>query len=110
MYNFYFNIGWGRGRTNAENSYFLMFILTLRKARVETQSAPTIMLFLIILRKLCTKAIFGIFLLFHILFSHQLSNTIQPHVFAVKGQLQRFHKLSLFDRFRHVENGFDINF
>ena len=26
-----------------------------------------------------------------------------------KGQLQRFHKLSLFDRFRHVENGFDIN-
>ena len=27
-----------------------------------------------------------------------------------KGQLQRFHKLSLFDRFRHVENGFDINF
>ena len=29
---------------------------------------------------------------------------------SVKGQLQRFHKLSLFDRFRHVENGFDINF
>ena len=28
----------------------------------------------------------------------------------LKGQLQRFHKLSLFDRFRHVENGFDINF
>ena len=28
----------------------------------------------------------------------------------IKGQLQRFHKLSLFDRFRHVENGFDINF
>ena len=27
-----------------------------------------------------------------------------------KGQLQRFDKLSLFDRFRHVENGFDINF
>ena len=27
-----------------------------------------------------------------------------------KGQLQHFHKLSLFDRFRHVENGFDINF
>ena len=27
-----------------------------------------------------------------------------------KGQLQRFHKLSLFDRFRHVESGFDINF
>ena len=27
-----------------------------------------------------------------------------------KGQLQRFHKLSLFDKFRHVENGFDINF
>ena len=26
----------------------------------------------------------------------------------IKGQLQRFHKLSLFDRFRHVENGFDI--
>ena len=26
-----------------------------------------------------------------------------------KGQLQRFHKLSLFDRFRHVENGLDIN-
>ena len=31
-------------------------------------------------------------------------------VFSVKGQLQRFHKLSLFDRFRHVENGLDINF
>ena len=28
----------------------------------------------------------------------------------VKGQLRRFHKLSLFDRFRHVENGLDINF
>ena len=28
----------------------------------------------------------------------------------VKGQLQRFHKLSLFDRFGHVENGLDINF
>ena len=27
-----------------------------------------------------------------------------------KGQLQRFHKLSLFYRFRHVENGLDINF
>ena len=27
-----------------------------------------------------------------------------------KGQLQRFDKLSLFDRFRHVENGFDIIF
>ena len=29
---------------------------------------------------------------------------------AFKGQLQRFHKLSLFDRFRNVENGLDINF
>ena len=28
----------------------------------------------------------------------------------LKGQLQRLDKLSLFDRFRHVENGFDINF
>ena len=28
----------------------------------------------------------------------------------LKGQLQRFHKLSLFDTFRHVENGLDINF
>ena len=28
----------------------------------------------------------------------------------IKGQLQRYHKLSLFDRFRHVENGLDINF
>ena len=27
-----------------------------------------------------------------------------------KGQLQRFDKLSLFDRFGHVENGFDIIF
>ena len=27
-----------------------------------------------------------------------------------KGQLQRFHKLSLYDRFTHVENGLDINF
>ena len=30
--------------------------------------------------------------------------------FHFKGQLQRFDKLSLFDRFRHVEDGFDINF
>ena len=30
--------------------------------------------------------------------------------FTFKGQLQRSHKLSLFDRFRHVENGLDINF
>ena len=29
---------------------------------------------------------------------------------SFKGQLQRFHKLSLFDRFRYVENGLDINF
>ena len=29
---------------------------------------------------------------------------------VLKGQLQRFHKLSIFDRFRHVENGLDINF
>ena len=29
---------------------------------------------------------------------------------SVKGQLQRFDELSLFDRFRHVENGFDIIF
>ena len=28
----------------------------------------------------------------------------------LKGQLQRFDKLSLFDRFRLVENRFDINF
>ena len=27
-----------------------------------------------------------------------------------KGQLQHFDKLSVFDRFRHVENGFDNNF
>ena len=38
---------------------------------------------------------------------HTLS-TFSSEVF--KGQLQRFHKLSLFDRFRHVENGLDINF
>ena len=29
---------------------------------------------------------------------------------VLKGQLQRLDKLSLFDRFRHVENGFDIIF
>ena len=29
---------------------------------------------------------------------------------VIKGQLQCFHKLSLFDRFRHAENGLDINF
>ena len=28
----------------------------------------------------------------------------------VKGDLEHFHKLSLFDRFRHVENSCDINF
>ena len=28
----------------------------------------------------------------------------------LKGQLQRFDKLSLSDRLRHVENGFNINF
>ena len=38
-----------------------------------------------------------------------------PHIMILeanrfKGQLQRFDKLSLFDRFRHVENGFDMNF
>ena len=27
-----------------------------------------------------------------------------------KGQLQRFDKLNLFDRFRHAENGVDISF
>ena len=27
-----------------------------------------------------------------------------------KGQLQRFDKLGLFDRFRHIESGFDIDF
>ena len=34
----------------------------------------------------------------------------EPIVCILKGQLQRFDKLSVFDRFRHVENGFDINF
>ena len=34
----------------------------------------------------------------------------QEELVRVKGQLQRFDKLSLFDRFRHVENGFDIIF
>ena len=29
---------------------------------------------------------------------------------GLKGQLQRFDKLTLFDRFGHVENGFDITF
>ena len=36
--------------------------------------------------------------------------TLTPFMGKLKGQLQRFHKLSLFDRFRHVENGLDINF
>ena len=37
-------------------------------------------------------------------------NTYLHKLHILKGQLQRFHKLSLFDRFRHVENGLDINF
>ena len=36
--------------------------------------------------------------------------TIKSTINKIKGQLQPFHKLSLFDRFRHVENGLDINF
>ena len=35
---------------------------------------------------------------------------LSGEIYRIKGQLQRFHKSSLFDRFRHVENGFDINF
>ena len=31
-------------------------------------------------------------------------------ILTFKDQLQRFHKLSFFDRFRQVENGFDLNF
>ena len=41
------------------------------------------------------------------LFSSLKSNI---ELLDIKGQLQRFDKLSLFDRFRHVENGFDNNF
>ena len=36
--------------------------------------------------------------------------TTELIVFELKGQLQRFDRLSLFDRFRHVENGFDVDF
>ena len=43
-------------------------------------------------------------------FSMKAITENQLHDFLIKGQLQRFHKLSLFDRFRHVENGLDINF
>ena len=39
-----------------------------------------------------------------------LFSVITPSISCFKGQLQRFHKLSLFDRFRHVENDVDINF
>ena len=39
-----------------------------------------------------------------------LNILLVPESYRFKGQLQRFHKLSLFDRFRHVENRFDINF
>ena len=42
--------------------------------------------------------------------SHSTKWIIGKNVWKLKGQLQRFQKLSLFDRFRHVENGFDINF
>ena len=37
---------------------------------------------------------------------HKTGTSLQ----SFKGQLQRFDKLSLSDRLRHVENGFDINF
>ena len=40
----------------------------------------------------------------------QYSVRLRFPILVIKVQLQRFHKLSLFDRFRHVENGFDINF
>ena len=39
-----------------------------------------------------------------------ISNPVLIGLCKFKGQLQRFHKLSLFDRFRHVENGLDISF
>ena len=46
--------------------------------------------------------------LLHIAISKACSES--GFTYAFKGQLQRFHKLSLFDRFKHVENGLDINF
>ena len=39
---------------------------------------------------------------------HQLCFQNNYSMLSVKGQLQRFDKLRLFNRFRHVENGFDI--
>ena len=41
---------------------------------------------------------------------YEMQHLMQIDELLFKGQLQRFHKLSLFDRFRHVENGLDINF
>ena len=38
-----------------------------------------------------------------------LDETRQTWTLSFKGQLQHFDKLSLFDTFRHVDNGFDIN-
>ena len=43
-------------------------------------------------------------------FYHLINSLKAPYFTSLKGQLQRFHKLSLFDKFRHVENGLDINF
>ena len=43
-------------------------------------------------------------------FIHEFVHEFMPEDYVFKGQLQRFDKLSLFDRFRHVENGFDIIF
>ena len=40
----------------------------------------------------------------------QQHSIFENRFYSLKGQLQRFHKLSLFDRFRYVENGLDINF
>ena len=44
---------------------------------------------------------------------HRRKHVLRPLNYMetrLKGQLQRFDKLSLSEKLRHVENGFDINF
>ena len=61
----------------------------------------------------CEFILIGMILVFSVavfLFSLCRKPDCSYFISYFKGQLQRFHKLSLFDRFRHVENGLDINF
>ena len=92
--------------TNLPSSFFIQFLEQLLKFLVNFT----------LLKYIKSQRSYGFLITKELIFGFQ-SLDLKDHLrkgckwfFDLKGQLQRFDKLSLFDRFRHVENDFDIIF